>query len=1220
MKLYNTLWAGVSLSLPGKLRAFFLLISVLLYTVTANAQISGSAFRDFNGNGTRENTSGAFVEPLVPGVIVTAYSNSDVILASYTTSGATDPNYTIPASGSAYNGTKGSGTGFVPNGTAVRLEFTIPMSTACLVSSVYDFTSKSGKVYGTSVRFLASSGGARTANNFALNNPSDYVAGATPKSSTYIFQAMQFSGNPLAGGTAAAKNALVKYPYDRSGTTALAASEILATAAQVGAVNGVAYSKYAKKVFTSAFMKRHSGFGPADGSGSAAAYAPGTIYMANPALTSTTGATSFFISLDKKGYPTHNSTGSPAYASAFTLSSSGSALTRTETVTFNANGLGVIGTNAERGLPANMNIASNDAAAFGQVGKVSLGDIEMSEDGKFLFVVNLFDRKIYQFQLNSVTNPTDASYVNSWNLPNPPARSGSGLAGAATTYASANANFYNGTVGLQRPFALKYRNGKLYVGSVTTGEGTGAVSTTDDNTGNVEYTDLWSYVWELNPSSGFTAAPVLQIPLNYARGTNDYGFDERWRPWSNTMPESNINTAASGWALPQPMLSGIEFDVDGSMILSFRDRAGDQGGTFNSMLSGATSRTVMALGDQLRAYKNPSGCAYQLESNGKEGASSPKAATAGAGTGQGPGGGEFYYQDGLEVYNGNPSTNRLHLNLAMGSLALLPGSEEVAATYMDAVMVNGGGVSWMNSNTGANSRDYQLYFGIDTGDLGKANGLGDIELLFENPPIEIGNRVWKDLDADGIQDAEEPAIAGVVLELLNATGTVLGTVTTAADGTWYFSSDTGTDATGIKYGVALEPATAYRVRLATSGAGNDWDPTANSGAGGPRAGGDLVGLVLTGTNKTGNGEADFSDSDASLVSSIPQISLTTGGYGENNHTYDIGFVEPVNLGNKVWKDANNNGIMDSGESGFAGVTVNLYEDANNDGVADGPAIKTVTTDPSGLYLFDKLTPGTYIVGVVTPSGFTSSSVDGGDPDNDTDDNDDNGVLTVGNETRSNSITLASGGEPTNDNNPDNNPAGGIANNSSNLTVDFGFYDKALPVKLLNFNGKVSDANQVDLTWSTSEELNSSHFEIQRSANGKDWNNIGQVSAQGESRISQAYYFTDMKPSRGDNMYRLKMVDLDATFSYSRIINMKIENAFSLTLFPNPASDRLTITASNGSAIQKVQIYSLIGKLVQEVTAPQNGELNVQSYAAGTYMLRILSADGSVEVRRIAIVR
>lgn len=967
---------------------------VLAFAFNVQAQISGLVFRDYNGNGTRQNTTGTFVEPLVPGVIVTAYGANDVILASYTTTGTgTVSNYSIPETGT-YNGIKGSNTGSVANNVAVRLEFLIPANSACLVNSVYDFSSKAGKTYGTSVRFLATSSEARSGYNFALNNPHDYVAGATPKTSTFLFQTVQFNGNPIASpsGTSANERTLVKFPYNSNGSTA---ATTMTTAAQTGSVYGVAYSKFAKKIFTSAYMKRHSGFGPIP-SGGTFKDTPGAIYMVD----AVTNAVSFFLSLDgmPTPYPTHNWTKTPSYGvgKSYTLSGTGTRNTtgRTETVSFSSQAaMGVIGTNVMRGLGGNKATASNDPAAFGQAGKVSLGAIEISSDGRYLFVVNLYDRKIYQFQFNSITNPTSATFANSWELPNPPARSNSGLSGAAVTYASSATinHFYNGTRGLQRPFALKYRNGKLYIGSVTTGEGTGAVSITDNNSGDVEYTDLWAYVWELTPSvngaasvSDFSSSPVLQFPLNYPKGINGDTFDEAWRPWTNTIQQGTIYEPSSSWGIPQAILAGIEFDVDGSMILGLRDRTGDQGGYANRMLdsTGAqTSRTAVSYGDQLRAYKNPSSCTYELESNGKEGVSSSKSATGGANGGPlvtfsngnrrvnlGPGGGEFYYQDGVEMYNGTQQSGRYHLNTAMGGLALMPGTEEVTASYMDPLALWSGGISWMNNNDGTNTRDYQLYAGSTVGEIGKANGLGDIELLFENAPLEIGNRIWQDTNGDGIQGADEPGIGGVLLELVNEAGTVIATVVTATDGTWYFTTDTGTDGTGVKYGVNLLPSTSYTVRLATSGEGNDWDPTANSGAGGPRTGGALAGLSLTAANKTGNGEADISDSDATLVDKIPSITFTTGGYGENNHTLDIGFAPYGSIGDYVWYDTNYNGAQDSGELPAAGVTVTLWKSTDG-GTTWNESFATTTTNSLGYYHFGELLSATYKVVFTKPTGY-----------------------------------------------------------------------------------------------------------------------------------------------------------------------------------------------------------------------------------------------------------
>ena len=82
-------------------------------------QTSGTVFRDLNGNGTRDSILNSFVEPRVAGVIVNVYNSSDIQLASYTT--PANGKYSIPTSGTSYNGIQGSNTGFVAASTAIRL-------------------------------------------------------------------------------------------------------------------------------------------------------------------------------------------------------------------------------------------------------------------------------------------------------------------------------------------------------------------------------------------------------------------------------------------------------------------------------------------------------------------------------------------------------------------------------------------------------------------------------------------------------------------------------------------------------------------------------------------------------------------------------------------------------------------------------------------------------------------------------------------------------------------------------------------------------------------------------------------------------------------------------------------------------------------------------------------------------------------------------------------
>lgn len=108
---------------------FFILLSCAMYGL--QGQVSGTVFRDFNGNGTKEMN-----EPLVPGITVNAYNAAGTICGTTTSSGFSAPNYTVVGCGSA----------------AVRLEFIMPNSGLC-VNSDTDYSSFAGAENGTSVQF-----------------------------------------------------------------------------------------------------------------------------------------------------------------------------------------------------------------------------------------------------------------------------------------------------------------------------------------------------------------------------------------------------------------------------------------------------------------------------------------------------------------------------------------------------------------------------------------------------------------------------------------------------------------------------------------------------------------------------------------------------------------------------------------------------------------------------------------------------------------------------------------------------------------------------------------------------------------------------------------------------------------------------------------------------------------------------------------------------------
>jgi SdrD B-like domain/Secretion system C-terminal sorting domain len=150
------------------------------------------------------------------------------------------------------------------------------------------------------------------------------------------------------------------------------------------------------------------------------------------------------------------------------------------------------------------------------------------------------------------------------------------------------------------------------------------------------------------------------------------------------------------------------------------------------------------------------------------------------------------------------------------------------------------------------------------------------------------------------------------------------------------------------------------------------------------------------------------------------------------------------LGNRVWYDADNNGINSNSENGMRNIAMKLYKDNDNNNIADGAAIAATTTDANGYYIFTNLAPGNYIVGAIIPNGYVSSNVNAADPDNNIN-NDDNGLVQAGNEIRGLAITLSIGGEQEGTNNNTNNsydfgllPDCNCINTSGNLLTNGSF--------------------------------------------------------------------------------------------------------------------------------------------------------------------------------------
>jgi len=769
-----------------------------LAVVHAANPISGIVYRDFNNSGTRDNLPGTFVESLVNGVEVRAYDATGALLEC-NRSGPTDCTGTADADA---DGAYSLALPSINLGDTIRIEFVnLPGS---LQPGTHSGSGAGGN--GTTVRILTGTGAAMTGIDLPLTSPGGFCGAGTDPNPDLLLPCYAI------GDQTAADPLVVSFPYNTPNNTDFSVGggySVLLDSDEVGAVYGVAYHNLTDTVFMGALVKRHVGTVPVGG------------------VANFDGEANLFIFQRTSG-----------------------ALTRVDLAN----------------APFNLNFGDDGRTAgwnfigpgnnWDTIGKVGLGDIEVSADGQQIAIVNLNLRQIHIF---------DIDY-------------GAPAAGSPTGFTPGNATVTLAQTvgpftppggcpnGVSRPFGLSYHDGSLFSGWVCTAENGG---TAVDLSAHVfrDGAHTFGMALDFNRSCLLSTAS----PTCAAGGNNHLG---EWSPWSNTFTTQGVGPFSLS-DYPQPILVDIEFDSSGDMILGFRDRYGDQVGflNFSDPANPGTLILGIAGGDLYRAC-SVNGI-FVLE--GDVSGNCPQPA-AGAGDGDGPNNGQFFWDDFLVGGFGHGET-------LQGSMVQVPGRPHVVSTTMDPFnyFFNAGGISFMNHTSGAADTNIQLFQGAGT--TGKANGLGDIEATCPPPPLEIGNLVWIEDVRDGVQaTGAESTVAGIVMELVDpATGNVIATTTTDATGHYYFNAASTWvggvpvwDSNGNGVADPNEPqgimaATQYTVRVAAS----NFDP-----------GQPLENHFLTDVN-VGSGvtENGFRLSDSENLS----VTFTTGAFGVNNHTLDFGF-------------------------------------------------------------------------------------------------------------------------------------------------------------------------------------------------------------------------------------------------------------------------------------------------------------------------------------------
>lgn len=449
--------------------------------------------------------------------------------------------------------------------------------------------------------------------------------------------------------------------------------------------------------------------------------------------------------------------------------------------------------------------------------------------------------------------------------------------------------------GAYEVFALTMHAGKLYVGATCTAE---------DFSGTPA------------EKAAVSAAVVYEMQLSTGTMVEVFRTDYIKGSWGGTASSS---TATAHW------LTDIDFTNDGNMIISLSDRVGHR---YCDRISDVLHSQKP---DILLVYRDAAG-EWTLENNGSAG----ELTGTGVDNGQGPGGGEFFGKDHW------PEKPLVHSEVALGSIVVLPGAEMhrvVATVYDPAVNSYSGGLHMYDTRTGDKVSSKELYSHVIDPLFGKATGFGEVVLSCGQSPVQIGNYVWDDLDYDGIQDAGEPGLEGVVLQLYDDRCEVVGTTTTDSRG-YYSFNYTNVDHNGDGVFEGLVPEATYYLSIATS----QFDADIESVQLGS------IAYILTGSSTIA-----ALNSDASIVSDICDteilVQVVAPVSGHNDYTLDIGLTSSLRFDLALTKKVIGNPNVSFGD------VVNFEIEVTNQGNYPAQNIEIADYIPSGLRFDGSSNPG-----------------------------------------------------------------------------------------------------------------------------------------------------------------------------------------------------------------------------------------------------------------------
>jgi hypothetical protein len=167
----------------------------------------------------------------------------------------------------------------------------------------------------------------------------------------------------------------------------------------------------------------------------------------------------------------------------------------------------------------------------------------------------------------------------------------------------------------------------------------------------------------------------------------------------------------------------------------------------------------------------------------------------------------------------------------------------------------------------------------------------------------------------------------------------------------------------------------------------------------------------------------------------------------------------------------------------------------------------------------------------------------------------------------------------------------------------------LPIVLSRFEAALA-GSAIAISFSTASERNNAYFSIERSAEGIMFKEVGQLAGAGDSDTPQDYHFTDSRPLSGKNYYRLKQVDFDSKYTYSKVVSVNVGNTGGISLSPMPAGNDLQVSLDKAMAEDGVwQVLDMNGRVLRMgVLAAESLDchINVADLPEGAFVFRLLA--------------